>query len=805
MGRCAEPVPEKLVKVRLVFVSDGTNDFVHTQICCAQKFFRNEQTLFLYERLEISAERCMDLSGQIDGIVTDLFGKFPQGCPRVVLLDVCGHLLCEQGGIGQKSRVIDKSFSIICEVGKEKRNQLRGNSVVIGGMVYDGVDEIVHQVQYGETVRCFEKKVFRVSVGIEVSGQESAHDRVVFHIVKDVLQKGVRKNKVDADVRIACSQNAVAYVFVEKENIAALKSDLVLSDRVCDAARTYVHDLHIIVAVFGKVDKPRVQAQIDLFVACKKLFAVYDKLLGRSVIVHADLFLVVQNLLFFRREPADFLKDLSVHAFIIQGKEEKVNIRHFFYKIMSLIDFFFSVIIGIRRMGMKKFLAIDIGASSGRHIVGTLENGRIVAEEVYRFPNGNKEENGHLVWDIQNLFSQVKLGIAEAIRRFGKIDSLSVDTWAVDYVLMKGEEEILPCYAYRDGRTADVIPAVHAVVPFEELYSRTGIQFQSFNTIYQLYADKLSGRLESATDYLMLPEYLLYKLTGVKASEYTNATSTGLVNAQTHAFDETLLSRLGLPRTMFRALSQPGTVLGKLKEEIAEEVGGNMQAVLCATHDTASAVLSAPVGAGFDTPYLSSGTWSLLGIEQSAAHTDEESRANNFSNEGGLDFTFRYQKNIMGLWMLQSVRKELGLNFAEAEKLARANVCKQIVDCNDESFLAPHSMCEAVRKSAGALSDGQMLYCIYNSLAHCYKKALDEMGKKLDRKFDCLHIIGGGSMDSLLNELTAKIAGVRVIAGPTEATALGNLLVQMVAGGVIRNIAEGREKILCSFPLKQFS
>ncbi len=190
---------------------------------------------------------------------------------------------------------------------------------------------------------------------------------------------------------------------------------------------------------------------------------------------------------------------------------------------------------------MKKFLAIDIGASSGRHIVGSLKDGRITAEEVYRFPNGNKEQDGHLVWDVKNLFEQVKRGIAEAVRRYGKIDSLSIDTWAVDYVLMNGEEEILPCYAYRDGRTAEVIPAVHGIVPFEELYARTGIQFQPFNTVYQLYADKLAGRLEKATDYLMLPEYLLYKLTGVKASEYTNATSTGLVNATTHEFDGDIL------------------------------------------------------------------------------------------------------------------------------------------------------------------------------------------------------------------------------------------------------------------------
>ena len=453
---------------------------------------------------------------------------------------------------------------------------------------------------------------------------------------------------------------------------------------------------------------------------------------------------------------------------------------------------------------MKQYLAIDIGASSGRHIVGRLEDGRIRTEEVYRFPNGAVREGGHLVWDTEALFAHVKQGIAAAVRRCGNIESLSVDTWAVDYVLTDGGRPILPCYAYRDGRTEASVAAVHGILPFAELYGRTGIQFQPFNTVYQLYADKMSGRLDRADGFLMLPEYLLYRLTGVAAHEYTNATSTGLVSASTHAFDAELTDRLGLPRALFGALCQPGTALGALQEEIARETGCTAKAVLCATHDTASAVLAAPVGAGFDCPYLSSGTWSLLGIEQREAHTDEASRANNFSNEGGRDRTFRYQKNIMGLWMLQSARKELGLNFAQAEQLARENACDALVDCNDPAFLAPPSMCAAVRERAGALTDGQLLYCIYNSLAHGYRQALAEMGAVLGKRFDVLHVIGGGSMDSLLNERTAEVAGVTLVAGPTEATALGNLLVQMIAGGEIEDIAAGRECIRRSFPLREY-
>lgn len=454
---------------------------------------------------------------------------------------------------------------------------------------------------------------------------------------------------------------------------------------------------------------------------------------------------------------------------------------------------------------MKQYLAIDIGASSGRHIVGRLEGGKLVTEEVYRFPNGVNTEEGHLVWDVRRLLAEVKRGMRAAAEKCGKIDSFSIDTWAVDYVLLGKEGEIFPCYAYRDGRTAEAIEKVHAIMPFAELYARTGIQFQPFNTIYQLYADKLAGRLENAEGFLMLPEYLLYKLTGKKVSEYTNATSTGLINAETHAFDADIVSALGLPEKLFeKKLVQPGAKLGNLLPEVAAEIGSDMEAVVCATHDTASAVLAAPVECDFDSPYLSSGTWSLLGIEQKKAHTGEYSRKENFSNEGGPNFTFRWQKNIMGLWMLQSARGELGLGFAEAEKLARESACDALVDCNDEIFLAPKSMCAAVREKAGELTDGQLLHCIYASLAQCYRDAIAAMGEQLGKKFSTLNIIGGGSKDSFLNELTAKTAGVTVIAGPSEATALGNLLAQMIAGGEVKDLSGGRKLVKDSFPLRVF-
>ena len=279
-------------------------------------------------------------------------------------------------------------------------------------------------------------------------------------------------------------------------------------------------------------------------------------------------------------------------------------------------------------------LAIDIGASSGRHIVGWMEDGEIRTREVYRFPNGVTEQDGHLVWDLEALIRSVKTGIAAAKEAFPSITSLSIDTWGVDYVLLKGNEVVLPVYAYRDSRTEAVIPEVHEKMPFSELYRHTGCQFQPFNSVYQLYADKLAGRLEGVTDLLMIPEYLMYRLCGVKAREYTNATTMGMVNAQTGEFDEEIISRLGLPGHLFPKLNQPGTVIGQ---------HAGISVVLCATHDTASAVEGIPMAG--NEPYISSGTWSLLGVKTPKPITDSGSEAANYSNEGGVGYNQRSSAN----------------------------------------------------------------------------------------------------------------------------------------------------------------
>ena len=270
---------------------------------------------------------------------------------------------------------------------------------------------------------------------------------------------------------------------------------------------------------------------------------------------------------------------------------------------------------------MNYCLAIDIGVSSGRHIVGRRENGKIKTKEVYRFPNGVLEQAGHLVWDVDALLFHVKTGIAAAKTEFPGIVSLSIDTRGVDYVLLQGNEEIRPVYAYRDSRTEAVIPKVHDILLFSELYAKTGCQFQPFNSIYQLYADKLAGRLGGVTDFLMLPEYLLWRLCGVKSKEYTNATTTGMVNAVTGEFDPEIISSLGLPARLFPKLQKPGTVLGEYD---------GIKCVLCATHDTASAVEGIPMDG--NQPYISFGTWSLLGVKTPKPITDAASRAANYSN-----------------------------------------------------------------------------------------------------------------------------------------------------------------------------
>ena len=420
---------------------------------------------------------------------------------------------------------------------------------------------------------------------------------------------------------------------------------------------------------------------------------------------------------------------------------------------------------------MKYFLAIDIGASSGRHILGWREDGKLQTREVCRFPNGVQQKDGHLVWDIDNLEWQVRKGIDLALESCPEIASLSIDTWGVDYVLLKDGQPIYPVYAYRDSRTEAVIPKVHEKIPFSELYRRTGCQFQNFNSIYQLYDDLERGRLEQADELLMIPEYLLYRLCGVPAREYTNATTMGLVNAKTHEFDTEILETLGYPKRLFPMLSQPGMKLGSYK---------GITCMLCATHDTGSAVEGIPMKG--NEPYISSGTWSLLGVKTPMPITDAESMEANYSNEGGVGYN-RYQKNIMGMWLVNELKRELcpDTAFPEIVKAAQGSSCEILVDANAPEFLAPKSMKAAFdEKSGSALHTvGDYFRCAYRSLAVCYRDALLELERNTGKPYDKLYIVGGGAKNAFLNRLTEEATGKQVIALPIEATALGNLKVQM--------------------------
>ena len=422
---------------------------------------------------------------------------------------------------------------------------------------------------------------------------------------------------------------------------------------------------------------------------------------------------------------------------------------------------------------MRYYLAIDIGASSGRHIVGWQENGEIRTKEVYRFPNGVHEENGHLVWDTETLVHEVKQGIAAAKTEFSEIESLSVDTWGVDYVLLKGDEEVLPVYAYRDNRTEAVISQVHEKMPFSELYRHTGCQFQPFNTIYQLYDEKMSGRLEGVTDLLMMPEYLMWKLCGTKAREYTNATTMGMVNAQTGQFDMEIMERLGYPKHLFPKLTKPGTVIGEYE---------GIKVILCATHDTGSAVEGIPLEGNH--PYISSGTWSLLGVKTAKPITDIGSEFANYSNEGGVGYN-RYQKNIMGMWLVNELQRELcpEMKFPEIVMLAENSTCDILVDANAPEFLSPKSMKAAFDAATGSAlySIGDYFRCAYRSLAISYKQAIEELETNTGWKYEKLYIVGGGAKNIFLNRLTEEATGKQVVALPIEATALGNLKIQMEA------------------------
>ncbi len=474
---------------------------------------------------------------------------------------------------------------------------------------------------------------------------------------------------------------------------------------------------------------------------------------------------------------------------------------------------------------MNYYLAVDIGASSGRHILAHLEEGKIILEEIYRFYNGMDDKGNHKVWDTDRLFSEILEGMKKC-KELGKIpETMGIDTWGVDYVLLdKDDQKLGDCIAYRDNRTEGMDAKVAELISEEELYLRTGIQKAIFNTIYQLMSTKLRNpeKLTNARSLLMIPDYFHFLLTGVRRQEYTNASTTGLLNAMTCDWDHELIARLGYPDELFGELSMPGTVVGPLKKDIENQVGFSCNVVLPATHDTGSAVMSVPC-TDENTLYISSGTWSLMGCELEEANCSDKAREANFTNEGGYQKRYRFLKNIMGLWMIQSVKKELEEGYDYPGKnvdddYSFANLCDRasketidsVVPANDGRFLNPDSMIKEVQKACREQNmqvpqtPWELSRVIYRSLAVCYREATEEIEQITGKHFDSINIVGGGSNAAYLNELTAKETGRSVNAGPSEATAIGNIGAQMLAKGEFASLNDFRKCVYESFGVKNF-
>ncbi len=469
---------------------------------------------------------------------------------------------------------------------------------------------------------------------------------------------------------------------------------------------------------------------------------------------------------------------------------------------------------------MKRYyLAIDIGASSGRHILGHMEDGKMVLEEIYRFPNGMQKRDGEKVWDIEALFEAVLAGMKKC-RELGKIPvSVGIDTWAVDFVLLdKDDQRIGNAVAYRDDRTKGMDEEVYRTVPEEELYASTGIQKQIFNSIYQLMAwkKKKPEQLEKAETLLMIPDYLNFLLSGVKAQEYTNATTTQLVNPETGDWNREMIQKLGYPEKIFLPIREPGTVIGRLKKEIQEQVGFDCEIVLPATHDTGSAVVAVPSNEEH-VLYISSGTWSLMGTELKEADCGTEAMQHNFTNEGGYNRKYRFLKNIMGLWLEQESRRQWkregkSYTFDELTELAKeSEPLRSIINPDAAAFSPAGNLPERIREYCRKTNQpvpetpGQIVRCIFESLALRYRWTAEKLEELTGKKYEVINIVGGGTKEDMLSQFAADASGKTVYAGPVEATTLGNVAMQLITLGEISDMWEARRVIANSFEIKTFA
>ncbi len=462
---------------------------------------------------------------------------------------------------------------------------------------------------------------------------------------------------------------------------------------------------------------------------------------------------------------------------------------------------------------MKKqyFLAIDIGASSGRHILAHLENGKLLLEEIYRFKNGAEDVEGKLVWNHKHLFESIVEGLKKC-KEIGKIPaSLGIDTWGVDYALLDENDNLIDeIFSYRDERTLAYMDKVHDIISEEELYNRTGIQKQVYNTIYQLYCDKMSGKMAKAKSFLTMPDYLHFLLTGIKKNEYTEATTSSLINATNRDWDYEVIDKLGFNKDLFIQPSLPGTIVGDIKKEIQDIIGFNAKVCLPPSHDTASAVMAVP---NTEMPlYISSGTWSLMGIETQSENTSDIAKVSGFTNEGGYNKSITFVKNIMGLWIIQNIKKEYNDKYSFTDFVDEAKKAEgfdSLIDVNDMSFFAPKSMIKAIQDYCGKTEQkipqtvGEIVLCVYRSLAKSYADAVEQIEQISGNKYSTINIVGGGCQNVLLNELTAQFTKRKVVAGPVEATAIGNIIAQMIALGYVNDIGSAKQLIKNSFEIKE--
>ena len=470
-------------------------------------------------------------------------------------------------------------------------------------------------------------------------------------------------------------------------------------------------------------------------------------------------------------------------------------------------------------MKLYHFLAFDLGASSGRAILGTYDGIHFKMKELLRFPNMMMELHGKYFWNLYGLYESLKEGLTICARQGIRLTSIGIDTWGVDFGYIGKDGTVLGLpRAYRDPYTNGAPEAFFKLIPREEVYRLTGIQIMNFNSLFQLFKAKETcfAPLEAADKILFMPDLLSYLLTGKQVCEYTEASTSQLLNPVTRQFEPSLLEAAGLSASLLHPLVDPGTVIGTLTDVLADETGiGKVPVVAVAGHDTASAVISVPAK-NPNFAYLSSGTWSLMGVETETPVLTKESFENNFTNEGGIEGTTRFLKNITGMWLLEECRKEwarAGRSYSYPEIIEMAKLTgtsRMIVNPDDARLVSPTRMTDAISLICSEtnqiipVTDAEFVRCIFDSLAYCYSEVVEKLSGMISFPIEKLHVIGGGSQNELLNQLTANAIGRPVLAGPSEATAIGNCLMQAKAAGLVNDRWEIRRIVAESFPLKEY-